>query len=241
MTTHAAFEPSGFFSEELAQAYDQRNSALAPIAQSLHFLTRLALETLPQTARVLCVGVGTGAEIPALTHHRPQWRFTGVDPSAEMLAVGRHRLEAAGVMDRCHLLHGYVDDVAERDFDVVISLLVVHFVKAELRAPFYRAIHDRLRPGGRFVSAEISCDLNGEAFPKMLDDWKQVQALMGATYASLAALPEMLRDVLSVLSAPATEALWKEAGFPVPVPFFQAFMIRGWHADKPQPQGIAIG
>ena len=103
------------------------------------------------------------------------------------------------------------------------------------------AIHDRLKPGGRYLSAEISGDLDSPEFPAMLDDWKQVQALMGATDASLAALPEMLRDVLSVLSAPATEALWKEAGFPVPVPFFQAFMIRGWHADKPQPQGIAIG
>ena len=234
MTTRATFEPSGFFDENLAQAYDRRNSALAPISESLHFLMRLALEAMPETARVLCVGVGTGAEILALANHRPQWNFTGVDPSAEMLAVGKHRLESAGVMDRCQLVQGYVDDIAEQDFDIVISLLVAHFVKTDLRAPFYRAIHDRLRPGGRFVSAEISCDLNGEAFPRMLDDWKQVQALMGATESSLAALPDMLRDVLSVLSVPATEALWQDAGFPVPVPFFQAFMIRGWHADKPQ-------
>ena len=66
----------------------------------------------------------------------------------------------------------------------------------------------------------------------MLADWKQVQTLMGATPESLATLQNALRDVLGVLPVLETEALWREAGFALPVPFFQAFMIRGWHARK---------
>lgn len=232
MTRHAAFSTSGFFSQVIADAYDRRNAGLKPISDSLHFLMRLALVDVRPDARVLCVGVGTGAEILSLAQAFPGWTFVGVDPSAEMLGVGAHRLTEAGMMDRCELIHGYVDDVAETDFDVVVSLLVAHFIRREGRPAFYAAIHDRLKPGGRFVSAEISGDLDGPEFPAMLADWKQVQTLMGATPDSLAKLEDGLRGVLGVLTVAETEALWRDAGFPLPVPFFQAFMIRGWHAVR---------
>ncbi|WP_309627633.1 class I SAM-dependent methyltransferase [Brevundimonas sp.] len=232
MTQHAAFSTSGFFNQEIADAYDRRNSGLKPISDSLHFLMRLVLADLPAEARVLCVGVGTGAEILSLAEAFPRWTFVGVDPSAEMLGVGAHRLTEAGVMDRCDLIEGYVEDVVETGFDVVVSLLVAHFIRREARPAFYAAIADRLKAGGRFVSAEISGDLDAQEFPAMLADWKQVQTLMGATPDSLAKLEDGLRDVLGVLPAAETEALWRKAGFALPVPFFQAFMIRGWHATR---------
>lgn len=232
MSQHAVFNASGFFNEEIAQAYDRRNAGLKPISDSLHFLIRLVLGDAPADARVLCVGVGTGAEILSLAEAFPGWSFVGVDPSAEMLSVGRHRLEAAGLLDRCELVHGYVDNVAEAGFDIVISLLVAHFIRREGRSAFYAAIADRLKPGGRYVSAEISGDLDAETFPTMLADWEQVQTMMGATPESLARLGGMMRDVLGVLTPAETEVLWRDAGFPLPTPFFQAFMIRGWHARR---------
>jgi len=232
MNNPATFSTSGFFSQEVADAYDRRNAGLKPISDSLHFLMGLTLADLPDDARILCVGVGTGAEILSLAEARPGWTFAGVDPSAEMLAVGRHRLEQAGVLDRCTLIHGYIDDVAETGFDAIVALLVAHFIRRPERPAFYAAIHDRLRPGGRFLSAEISGDLDGPAFPAMLADWKEVQTRMGATPESLAKLPDMMRDVLGVLPVAETEDLWRAAGFPTPIPFFQAFMIRGWHATR---------
>ncbi|WP_454759010.1 class I SAM-dependent methyltransferase [Caulobacter segnis] len=224
--------PTNFFNQEMADAYDRRNSALAPISDNLHFLLRLVLADLPADARVLCVGVGTGAEILSLAKAYPGWSFVGIDPSEEMLAVGRHRLEQAGVLQRCELLQGYVQDAPRDGFDAVVSLLVAHFIKREDRPAFYAAIHDRLKPGGRFASAEISGDLDAPQFPEMLEDWKQVQVLMGATPESLAKLGGMMRDVLGVLTPTETEGLWKAAGFRKPIPFFQAFMIRGWHAVR---------
>ena len=61
MTRHASFSTAGFFNQEMADAYDRRNSALKPISDGLHFLMRLVLNDLPADARLLCVGVGTGA------------------------------------------------------------------------------------------------------------------------------------------------------------------------------------
>lgn len=223
---------SNFFNQEIADAYDRRNSALAPISDSLHFLLRLVLADLPADARVLCVGVGTGAEILSLARIYPGWSFVGVDPSEEMLAVGRHRLEQAGVLDRCQLLQGYAQDAPHDGFDAAVCLLVAHFIKREDRHAFYSAIHHRLKPRGRFASAEISGDLDAPEFPEMLEDWKRIQVLMGATPESLTKLGGMMRDMLGVLPPAETEALWEAAGFSKPIPFYQAFMIRGWHAVK---------
>lgn len=232
MSDQSATASPNFFNREMADAYDRRNSALTDISNCLHFLVRLVLANLRDDARILCVGVGTGAEILSLAAAYPGWSFVGIDPSEEMLAVGRQRLGEAGVLHRCELLHGYAADAPREGFDAAVSLLVAHFVKRDERQAFYSAIHDRLRQDGVFVSAEISGDLDAPAFPAVLEDWKQVQILMGATPDSLANLSRMMREVLGVLGPAETEALWEAGGFPRPVPFFQAFMIRGWHATK---------
>lgn len=224
---------SDFFNRDLARAYDERNRRLAPIADNMHFLMGLVLQDLPASARILCVGAGTGAEILSLSKHNPAWRFFGVDPSASMLAVCRERLQEAGVSERCELLTGYVRDVPpEPAFDAAVSLLVGHFVKKEERAEFYGDMQRRLKPGGSFVNTEISGDLDAEEFPAMLQDWKRVQALMGATPESLAALPALLHDTLTVLPPAEVERLMRAGGIRLPIRFFQSFMISGWHARK---------
>ncbi len=55
--------PPDFFSGEAALAYDEKNMKLSRISDCLHFLVGLILKNLPRHARILCVGVGTGAEI----------------------------------------------------------------------------------------------------------------------------------------------------------------------------------
>ncbi|PTW63163.1 tRNA (cmo5U34)-methyltransferase [Breoghania corrubedonensis] len=222
-----------FFNQEMAESYDEKNSKLTPISDNMHFLVRLVLADLPPQARILCVGVGTGAEIVSLAHAQTGWSFVGVDPSAEMLEVCRRRLKQANVLDRCELAHGYIDQAPQgEDFDAVLSMLVAHFIARSDRSGFYREIRDRLKPGGYFISTEICVDLDSAEFPAMLKNWERVQTLMGATPDSLQKLPEMLRDTLSVLSPSETRTLLKTAGFDLPVPFFQAFLVRGFFAKK---------
>lgn len=223
-----------FFNHDMAKRYDERNSKLSVISDNLHFLVRLVLADLPARARVLCVGVGTGVEILSLAKARPDWTFVGVDPSKEMLEVCGERLAQEGVGERCELIHGYVQDAPDgAEFDAVLSILVAHFIPRTERDGFYKNVLQRLKPEGYFVSAEISADFDAPAFPAMLKNWEQVQALMGATPKSLLTLGDTLRSTLSVLSPTETVALWQESGFSAPVPFFQAFMIRGWFARKP--------
>lgn len=54
------------FDAQHAAAYDDRWAPLAPMRDSLHLQMRFILQRLPERARVLCAGVGTGAELLAL-------------------------------------------------------------------------------------------------------------------------------------------------------------------------------
>lgn len=221
------------FNKDAAERYDARNSKLAAISDCMHFLTRLILRDLPERARVLCVGVGTGAEILSLAGAFPKWTFVGVDPSSDMLAVGRERMKAAGFSDRCDFVQGYVHDIKTgAEFDLVVSFLVGHFVKRPERLAFYQGMSDRLKPDGILVNAEISSDLNSVSFASLLHGWEGVQELMGATPESLEALPKMLREMLTVLPPNETEELLKESGIETPTRFFQAFMISAWYGYK---------
>jgi tRNA (cmo5U34)-methyltransferase len=218
---------------EAAKTYDEKNRQLAPIVDNMHFLIRLILRDAPIQARVLCVGVGTGAEILSLAKAFPEWTFVGVDPSIGMLNVCSERLKSAGALNRCELIHGYVHDVPSgENFDVVLSILVAHFVKREDRLSFYQAMCNRLCTNGILINSEISYDLNSPEFPSMLENWKTVQSMMGATPESLANLSQVLREMLSVISPIETENLLRQSGINLPVRFFQAFMISGWRGIK---------
>lgn len=225
--------PPDFFSKEASLSYDEKNRKLAPIAECLHFLIRLLLKELPPHARVLCVGVGTGAEILSLAQAFPEATFVGVDPSASMLEVCRERLRAAGILHRCELRQGYVQDVpVDPAFDAALSVLVAHFVPRAERLGFFRAMSQRVRADGFLVNAEISFDLDSPEFPAMLKNWQEVQSLMGGTPESLAALPHVLRNVLCVLPPSETEGLLRQSGVSQPIRFFQAFMICGWYGKN---------
>jgi tRNA (cmo5U34)-methyltransferase len=87
--------------DQQAPSYDQPWSTLAALRDGLHLLMSSVLSELPVSARVLCVGAGTGAEIIYLAGRFPQWTFAVVEPSTEILKVCRQRAEAHGLTSRC--------------------------------------------------------------------------------------------------------------------------------------------
>lgn len=222
-----------FFNVHASKSYDEKNRALSPITDNMHFLIRLILKDLPQKSRILCVGVGTGAEIFSLAKEYPEYMFVGVDPSGAMLEVCKERLVQEGVANKCVLIQGYVADVpTDKPFDAILSVLVGHFIKKEERLPFCQNIHQRLKDGGIFINTELSVDLRSSEFFSMLGEWAKVQSLMGATRESVASLPKVFKEVLTVLPPAEVESIIRTSGFLLPVQFFQSFMIRGWYAVK---------
>jgi SAM-dependent methyltransferase len=75
--------------------------------------------------------------------------YTGVDYSANLVALGNRRLARAGLVDRARLIHGDVLSFVGQpgSFDVVCSLGMLTYVRDPL--PVFRKMVEQLRPGGR--------------------------------------------------------------------------------------------
>lgn len=145
------------FAAQNALGYDARIVNLVPGYAELHEISAAVLAArLPERARVLVVGAGTGTETLALAQANPGWELVGVDPSADMLAVARRRAGAAELTN-VSFHEGYVADLPSGvRFDAAVSLLVMHFVATDdAKRAYLGEIAARLRSGAPL----LLCDL----------------------------------------------------------------------------------
>jgi tRNA (cmo5U34)-methyltransferase len=223
-----------FFGKNMAEKYDERFIKIRAINDCLHLLIRLTLEGLPADASILCVGVGTGADILGLADAFPGWRFMGVDPSEHMLDVCRERMRERGLLPRCELVHGYVADIPEEPrFDAVLCLLVTHFVKDPgARQDMFKGMAARLKPGGYLVNAEISHDMASPEFQDLTEKWKAMHRLTGGGEQQVEGMIRALREHVAVEPPAVVEEYLRQGGLALPVQFFQSFLIRAWYSRK---------
>jgi release factor glutamine methyltransferase len=84
-------------------------------------LVEAALGLLPQEARILDLGTGSGAIIVTLLAERPDAAGVATDVSAAALDVARGNAMALGVADRLTLLHGSWFEPVAGQFDLIVS------------------------------------------------------------------------------------------------------------------------
>jgi len=228
-------DPVAFFNQEQADGYDARNERLGTIISNLHFLIDLVLGGLPDNARILSVGAGTGSEIVALAERRPGWTFVAAEPSQAMHAKCREKIEAKGFRDRCECVNGYLSDIDEGEqFDAVLCLLVTQFVMdAAERQSMFDGMAARLRPGGYLINAEISADITSPKFDGMLTTWASMQAVRHAGPEETARSVSMMKQHLAVVPPADIEAMLTRSGLNHPTQFFQSLLIHAWYAQKP--------
>ena len=228
-------EPPIAFGHEHAAAYDARFAKLAAMRDALPLLISAVFADLPAEARILCVGAGTGHELIYLAQKFPQWRFTAVEPSAPMLEICRRKAEECGITPRCVFHEGYLDSLPpSAAFDAATSLLVSQFILApEARAGFFRAIAERLRPGGYLASADLASDTASATYQSLLEVW--IRLLMRETGSAPEQLEKLRaaygRDV-AVLPLEQVSSIIASGGFETPVLFLQTFLIHAWYAQR---------
>jgi len=221
------------FDAQHAAAYDDRWVPLAPLRDSLHLQMRFVLQSLPADAQVLCVGVGTGAELLALAAAFPGWRFVACDPSAPMLEVCRRKADAAGIAGRCEFHAGFVHELPPTaPFDATTSVLVSQFITDRARrTDFFREIARRLKSDGVLITADLTTAAAGRQ-ESLLGVWQQMMRHVGATEAQIQAmLAAYARDV-ALLTERELESLLVDAGFAAPVRFSQSLLIHAWFARR---------
>lgn len=226
--------PEVFFDQDHAASYDSRFIKLAPFRDALHLVTRLLLSGLPDNARILCVGAGTGVEIAYLAEAYPGWRFTAVEPAPAMLAVCRRKMEESGFAGRCDFHQGYLDTLpATAPYDAATSLLVSQFLlDVEERKAFFREIAGRLRPNGLLVSADLALDSNARSAEQQFAGWWQAMVHAGAAPDKFDEFRANLGRHVAILPTSEVATIIESSGFETPVQILQTLLIHGWLAHR---------
>lgn len=220
--------------DEQAANYDTQWLKLRALQEGLHLLMASAFSSLPDDARLLCVGAGTGAEIHHLATRFPGWTFVAVEPSSGMVSAAQARAAQHGYASRCHFHTGYLETLADAAaFDCATTILVSQFqLDPAARVAFFRDIAARLRPGGVLFSADLSGDTQSMQYATLLDIWYRTMAAGDLPASRLQQMREAYERDVAILPPDAVEALIASAGFDAPVRLYQAGLIHGWCARR---------
>ena len=220
--------------DQQASGYDEQSAKIAPIYAGLHFLLEALFFDLPGEASVLCVGVGTGAELVHLAQKFPLWRFTAVDPSGAMLEGCRAKVEEMGFVERCQFHEGYVESLpAKGVYNAATCFLVSQFIlEQEARSAFFHSIARRLKPGGILASSDLASDVSSKVYEELLKDWCYLMTGMEVTPARLEQMRVTYANNVAILPPKTVASIIEAGGFETPVQFFQAGLVHAWYARR---------
>lgn len=220
---------SSFSDPDAVARYTGNLVRQVPAVHALYQMAGLLLrESVPSDGRVLVLGAGGGMELKAFAEAGPDWRFVGVDPSAEMLELAVRTL---GVLaSRVELVHGYIDSAPEAEFDGATCLLTLHFLPFDERLRTLREIRRRLKPGAPLVVAHHSVPDAADEKLRWFHRYAAFLSSNGIPVASAEATANAIASRLPTLSPESEVKLLQQAGFERPSLFYAAFTFRGWIA-----------
>lgn len=218
------------FSDPAAVAqYAENVARQVPGLHALHRMTHVLLaEHVPADGRVLVLGAGGGMELKALAEASPAWRFTGVDPSPEMLALASRTLGDLG--SRVDLVRGFIKSAPDIGFDGATCLLTLHFLSVEERSRTLRELRRRLKPGAPLVVAHHSVPARAEEKLAWFRRWATFATLNGLPDDGVRSRAEFAASNLPTLSPEREVELLEEAGFERVELFYAALTFKGWVA-----------
>ncbi len=198
-----------------------------PGFEALQRMAHLLLaESVPVDGRVLVLGAGGGLELKVFADAHPGWRFLGVDPSEEMLALARSWL--GPLMERVELHAGFLDSAPQQQLDGATSLLVMHFLSLDERRTTLRELARRLKPGAPLVLAHHSFPQAEPARSRWLARYAAYAAASGVDPSNAANAARAVGERLPLLDPVQEVELLREAGFEDVEQFYAGFSFKGW-------------
>lgn len=146
---------SGAMFDRIARRYDFVNRVISlGLDQRWRKRTVAALQ-LGERPRVLDLATGTGDLALAIARARPHARIVGLDPSHEMLAIGRAKVANKHLADHIELVVGDAQALpyASCEFDAATIAFGIRNVPD--RAAALREMARVVRPGGRIAILEL--------------------------------------------------------------------------------------
>lgn len=217
-----------------AAGYDKQWARMAPVREGLYFLLDAVFSGLPEDARILCVGAGTGIEMAYLAKAFPGWRFTAVEPSGPMLEVCRQRASDEGFASRCDFHEGYLDSLpAGEPYHGATCFLVSQFIlEREARIAFFRGIADRLVAGGVLASSDLAADVHADTYQDLLRVWIQLMSSSGVQADVLERTRAAYAKDVGILPPADIAALITAAGFASSIQFYQSGLMHAWYSRR---------
>ncbi|MFP2895652.1 class I SAM-dependent methyltransferase [Corallococcus sp. 4LFB] len=224
---HSAHAPTHGFGADRAPHYDAQAAVNLAGYQAAYELGVSALAACldgQETASLLHVGLGTGAElVPYLRFSVPGWRFTGVEPSGPMLEVARKRLDAEGLLARTHLHEGELRTLPPGPpFDGAQLMGVLHHVDGdEARVELLREVTRRLKPGAPLV---LGCRVGKD--PELTNVELRRLRAYGVTSEKLEARRQAYAKMQPIESDATLFAMFAQAGLVAPKTLFVSLQYK---------------
>ncbi|MED1917363.1 methyltransferase domain-containing protein [Bacillus thuringiensis] len=226
------------FNSKMVLAYDANTRISIPTYDLIFAMVQsyFRAQLGEKEASLLVVGAGGGNEFSAWGPSNPKWTFTGVDPSAEMLAMAKNKTVQLGLESRVQLIQGTIEDVPHSDskHDAASCILVLHFINdVPEKLKLLRAIKEHLKPGAPFVLVSAYGDLDDAELRNRLNIWKSFFLDVGYESSKVEEMGNTIMTKASFLSEPKIEQLLREAGFTNIGRFHSTGLFGGWicHAE----------
>jgi len=211
--------------------YERGPRWFVPGYDASHAMAAVLLhDRIGEQGHILLVGAGGGVELSVFARECPGWKFTAVDPSAEMLRQARAKLESAGAADRVTWVKGEVEKSPNGPFDAATSFLALNFVDVDRRLAILRDVHARLKQGGPFLIIDGCSDKSSTRFDDDLRLYAAFALRSGAPAELVQRAVEMQRTGLHGVMPDREEALLSEAGFVDTRLFYAGLSVFGWIA-----------
>lgn len=171
---------SGQMFDNIADGYDRLNRIMSMgVDQSWRRKTVAALNVTPG-ARVLDLATGTGDLAIQIAETHPDCTVVGVDPSVNMLRVGRTKVDAAKLSKRVTLLEGDAQSLPFDPGSLDAACIAFGIRNVPDRERGLREMARVVKPGGRVCVLELSEPKQGVLSPFARFHIRQVVPRLGA-------------------------------------------------------------
>jgi tRNA (cmo5U34)-methyltransferase len=190
----------------------------------------------PQAATALVVGPGPGEELEGLLLALPQAQFSVVEPSAQMLAGCRQRVEALGEGERTRWFAEPLEQCAAlvgQRFDAVICHHVLHLLPPAQQEVLLGLLTAAVAPGGQLLLSSYSEDAEPEALERVLAVARCRWLQQGVPADRVELILASRNSRVFSLDAERLAAGLRAAGLEPPLQLFQALFSRLWISRRP--------
>ncbi|WP_107949025.1 class I SAM-dependent methyltransferase [Lysinibacillus parviboronicapiens] len=226
------------YNSEKALAYEKNTRISIPTYDALFAMIKsyFRAQLDDKEASLLVIGAGGGNELSAWGPSNPNWTFTGVDPSEEMLQIANKKSVQLGLENRVRLIHGTIDNLPPQDFkfDAVSCILVLHFIDdIQEKLTLLKKIKNHLKPGKPFVVVSAYGDRDSDELHNNIKVWQSFFLDAGYEKSKTEDMAKVIMNI-SFISENQIEQLLTEAGFTNVTRFYTTGFFAGWicHAQE---------